>query len=152
MSPEGRNVSSPQLWEHSRHLVPCECVPSAGAGYLRGSPCFLVSHGRKQPWRSPGPWLWSVPKQRVNSDVADAGSARSPYTENTFCSCYNLLFFSFMCKGVLSSCMFEHHVCTQCLWRLEEGVRSTLELQMLANRHMGVGNYTQVLWKSSLYS
>ena len=65
-----------------------------------------------------------MPKQRVNSDVADAGSARSPYTENTFCSCYNLLFFSFMCKGVLSSCMFEHHVCTQCLWRLEEGVRS----------------------------
>lgn len=35
-------------------------------------------------------------------------------------------------------------VCTQCLWRLEEGVRSTLELQMLVNRHMGVGNYTQV--------
>jgi hypothetical protein len=55
-----------------------------------------------------------------------------------------------MCIGVLSTCIFVHHVYAWCTQRLEEGTRSLGTVsQMVVNFHAGAGNWIWVLWKNS---
>jgi hypothetical protein len=44
-----------------------------------------------------------------------------------------------------------YYLCTCCQWRPEDGVGFlVLEIQAIVSHHIGAGNQTQVLWKSSL--
>lgn len=51
----------------------------------------------------------------------------------------------------LPVCMSMYYLCTCCQWRPEDGVGFlVLEIQAIVSHHIGAGNQTQVLWKSSL--
>lgn len=58
-----------------------------------------------------------------------------------------------VCVCVLSACMRVQHVCAWCLWRLEGGIHPLeLELQTGISHHVGPGNRTWVLGKSTYCS
>lgn len=58
--------------------------------------------------------------------------------------------FYVMCVRILPAYMSEDHLLTRCQWRSEDRVGSPeLELETVVRSHVGTGNPTQVLWKST---
>jgi hypothetical protein len=74
---------------------------------------------------------------------------RSPLITSLFLFFFKAFYFLFYVYVCLHTCMYMHHICAWCLWRIEASIRFVDAVTDVVSNHVGVGVRSQIFSKSS---